>query len=280
MSEAVAFTFSDPHVEQCFRELLAYVPNADGPAAREFSVRASRCEVSVALDGAEVVRAASALDAGFLVEQYVYCHLVPAQPDALILHAAAVRHTPSRSVLLLPGGPRSGKTTITLAALQSGRFVYLSEDCVAVDRSTFEVIPFPRPLRWRTADDPATAGMAGWRTQKLDRLPVTLLRPPARLVTVQTREPAPSLAVFPVFDSSCGAQTRSLARGELVARLLGACVNQVSTLRCGGLAQLRRLADRLAGATLAWSDGAAAVQEIESLVSKRRAGWSGGPDSP
>ena len=113
--------------------------------------------------------------------------------------------------------------------------------------------------------------MTGWKARSLDRLPLALLQPPASLVTKRTREALPSLAVFPDFDRRCSAETRRLAKGELVARLAATCVNHESALRNGGLSQLCRLGGRLMGAALAWSDGAAAVRAIESLLQEQGA---------
>ena len=265
LSRTVGFTFTDPDAAGTFGTFLDYLPEVRSTPDWEYSIARTSAGVTVAFEGREICQGVSALEACFLVEQHACARLLPGEPDALVLHAAAVRHLPTGTVVVLPGGPRSGKTTLSLAALQSGRFLYLSEDCLGVDRDPCESIPLSRALRWRGVDTP-TIDTAEWRAHPLDRLPVTLLVPSRERVTRCPREPAPSLAVFPSFARHCAAEAQPLTRGEVLARLAAASVNEISSLRNGGFDRLRALAGRTPGVALAWSDAAAAIRKVESLL--------------
>lgn len=61
----------------------------------------------------------------------------------LTVHAAVVAGP--RGVLVVPGHSGLGKTTLTAALVRAG-FEYLSDEVLAVDRSTGEVYRFARPL--------------------------------------------------------------------------------------------------------------------------------------
>ena len=61
----------------------------------------------------------------------------------LCVHAAVVAGP--RGSLVVPGHSGLGKTTLTAALIQAG-FSYLSDEVLAIDRTTGEVAGFPRPL--------------------------------------------------------------------------------------------------------------------------------------
>ena len=65
---------------------------------------------------------------------------------AFLLHAAALRV--GGGVVLLPGPPRAGKSTLALRARQRG-FSLVGDDVVAISPATLEAEAAPRPLRER-----------------------------------------------------------------------------------------------------------------------------------
>lgn len=64
--------------------------------------------------------------------------------NLLVLHAGAVR-TPSGHVVVLPGPPEAGKSTLTAALLRDG-CDYLSDELVGVRAGSLVAVPFPRAL--------------------------------------------------------------------------------------------------------------------------------------
>jgi len=63
----------------------------------------------------------------------------------LIFHAGAVR-TPGREVILLPGNPEAGKSTITAALLRAG-CDYLGDELIGVREGSHRAVGFPRALQ-------------------------------------------------------------------------------------------------------------------------------------
>jgi hypothetical protein len=61
----------------------------------------------------------------------------------LMLHAGGVEH--DGEGVVLPGGMESGKTTLTAGLVRAG-FRYLTDEAVAIDRSSLLVQPYPKPL--------------------------------------------------------------------------------------------------------------------------------------
>ncbi|MBE6563766.1 MAG: hypothetical protein E7655_00610 [Ruminococcaceae bacterium] len=64
----------------------------------------------------------------------------------LALHGAAVEYKGNAYLFLAP--TTGGKTTLT-AFLTSKGFGYLTDDCILLDRETFEIYPSPRPIHLR-----------------------------------------------------------------------------------------------------------------------------------
>lgn len=69
--------------------------------------------------------------------------VIAAAGDLVVVHAAgAVR---DGAGVLLPGGQESGKTTLVAGLVRDG-WDYLSDEAVAIDPETHELLPYPKPL--------------------------------------------------------------------------------------------------------------------------------------
>ncbi len=66
--------------------------------------------------------------------------------NILALHGSAVESNGKAYIFLAP--TRTGKTTLVSYLSQKG-FGYITEDCILLDRSSFEVYPFPMPVHLR-----------------------------------------------------------------------------------------------------------------------------------
>jgi hypothetical protein len=73
--------------------------------------------------------------------------VITSMPDRLVLHASAVEHE-GRAVLF-PAPMGAGKTTLAAGLIQRG-LRYLTDEAVAMDATSLEVQPYPKPLSIET----------------------------------------------------------------------------------------------------------------------------------
>jgi hypothetical protein len=126
--------------------------------------------VEVTRDGEMLVRGACAADAVGWVVWHVNRSAVEAGDEHLVLHAGAVE-ADGRAVVL-PGVSGSGKSTLCAGLVQSG-LAYLSDELVALDLATDQVLPYPKPITVKAGSVEALAEM-GLR-QDCDRDPDDVL---------------------------------------------------------------------------------------------------------
>ena len=267
MNKIVSISFDCPECEEVFKKLLSSLPDAGERPENKYRVVKSNRTILVCDDEKEILRAESPIEACYCLEQHIlYYHLFKQENENLVFHSAALRHNKSEMIVFIMGAPRCGKTSITLAALKSGKFIYLSEDCVALAPFTFDTIPFPRSLRYRGRSGKDLNNLNGWETFPLPNYPVSILFPPGFLLTNKKREPAPSLAIFPVFSDKSQLKARTLTRGEILAKLITLCTNNHDFLRKNGLKELNILAQKLMAVEVFWNDPDQVIPVIESLL--------------
>jgi hypothetical protein len=63
--------------------------------------------------------------------------------SGLAIHAGVVAQ--GRGAIAIPGKSGAGKSTLTAACVAAG-FPYVSDEALCIDRSTGDVVPYPRPL--------------------------------------------------------------------------------------------------------------------------------------
>lgn len=92
---------------------------------------------------------------------HVNHEVIQRSSDYVLLHAAAAeRHGLG---VVFPAPPEAGKTTLVAGLIRSG-FRYVTDEAVAIDPSTLDVIPYPKPLSidpgsWSVLPDFAPTGV-------------------------------------------------------------------------------------------------------------------------
>lgn len=129
------------------------------------------------------------------------------------IHAGAVEL--AGKVVLLPGEGGTGKTTLTLALSGEG-WTYLSDDLIALDLATNEIVPLPKPL---SIKDPHS-----WETHRHLFKGVGELSPPAAGYLVPplgVKFPMgpvrPNFVIFPSFEEDAPLTVEGLSQGETAA---------------------------------------------------------------
>jgi energy-coupling factor transporter ATP-binding protein EcfA2 len=106
-------------------------------------VTAEPNRIDIYLDGALVACGSDAANAVEWLMWDLNQRVVRASSEHVLFHAAGVEAN-GRAVLL-PGRSGSGKTTLAGALVHSG-LAYLSDEVIALHKSRFEVLPYPRAL--------------------------------------------------------------------------------------------------------------------------------------
>jgi hypothetical protein len=120
------------------------VAEDDGEPAVTLQLHDDGAGACLTADDTEVARVADAAEAVDLFAWYVNRESVlHATPSALVLHAAVTVHD-GRAVLL-PGASGSGKSTLAAALVARGAS-YATDEAVAVDPTTGELLANPKPL--------------------------------------------------------------------------------------------------------------------------------------
>ncbi len=250
--------------------LLSYLP--DSEAEESTQIRIIRQDENLYSLENEVGRSfacSSLLEAFYALEWAIYSSFLPAGTAYPIFHSAASLHTATGKVVLLMGRRMSGKTSLVLSLLNSDHFSYISEDAVGVDPSTFDTVPYPRPLRLRFGNERLVQRKDGWRTFPLAAHRLVLAVPPTDKVILDNRAGPPSIVLFPEFREGVATRFERLTRGELLALLVSSCVNVPALFKVGGLASLARLSNKVCGLRLTWHDPRDAAREIEALMERR-----------
>lgn len=85
---------------------------------------------------------------GGTVLAYLFWHInsqvISQSNESLLLHAAAAEF--GGRAVVLPGASGAGKSTLVAGLIRAG-FRYLTDEAVALDPATGDVVPFPKPLK-------------------------------------------------------------------------------------------------------------------------------------
>jgi hypothetical protein len=135
----------------------------------------------------------------------------------VLLHAAAA--VVEGTAIVLPGAPEAGKTTLVAGLVQAGAG-YLTDEAAAIDPSTLDLIPYPKPLSldrgsWELLPDLAPSGDLALHCREQWRIPPTAIRPEA--VASSTRS---ELIVFPHYAPGSDTVLEPLTRSQALLDLL------------------------------------------------------------
>lgn len=166
----------------------------------------------------------------------------------LVMHAGAVR-TPSGEVVLLPGAPEAGKSTLTAALVMAG-CDYLGDELIGIRPDTLAAVGMPRPL---VLDDTSleVLGLGPLHGQG-PYVSVHDLRRDA--VAIEGEAGVTSRIVLARFDGTADATRREeLNPRSVLEALLGSVMN---ITRCGepGWRAICQLAERVPTTVIAHSD--------------------------
>ena len=156
LSYRFALSTDDARLGRHVDSLFAGLCDHDGGAADHWYSLHTGTEgaVDVTRDGDMLVRGVSAGDAVGWVVWHVNRSAVEAGEEHLLLHAGALE-ADGRAVVL-PGVSGSGKSTLCAALAQAG-LAYLSDELVAIDLTTDQVLPYAKPITVKSGSFEALA---------------------------------------------------------------------------------------------------------------------------
>jgi hypothetical protein len=178
----------------------------------------SRSDRELFVDG---VRVAGLSDPSWLLGYLMWHvnHEVIARSTApyVLLHAAAA--TIDGRAVLLPGAPEAGKTTLVTGLVREGAG-YLTDEAVALDPDTLEVVPYAKPVSldrgaWELFPDLAPRGDLAVHCREQWRIPPEAIRSDA--VVGPSR---PGLIVFPSYVAGSETAVERLRRPQALLELL------------------------------------------------------------
>jgi hypothetical protein len=140
----VRTTVDNPELAGHLRHLLANVRVPEEPPNEIFEITGGGTEGDWILRHNEVGILQTSSRAS-LVERFFAAlnELVLDDFRGIAIHAGVVAQ--GRGAIAIPGKSGAGKSTLTAACVAAG-FRYVSDEALCIDRSTGDVIPYPRPL--------------------------------------------------------------------------------------------------------------------------------------
>lgn len=253
-------------------ELAAYLATLfapfarSGPAASEYTLAATPAGCGLWFDGEPVVEGGDRAHALALLLWHVNREVVARSGHWVLLHAAGA--TLDGVGLVMPAPMESGKTTLVAGLVRSG-LGYLSDELVAVDPATLELVAYPKALSidpgsWpllpdlRPTVDPAVRPHLPqqWQVAAAD------IRPDAVVGAA-----VPGLIVAPRYRA--GAQTRlTRLRPADALVLLAQCAFGLPERAERDLSVLGRLAERCACYELTMGDLDEACALVSALAAR------------
>lgn len=197
-----------------------------------------------------------ALDLRSLIDDLV----IGGTPGVVDLHAAMA--LVDDAVVLFPGDPGAGKTTLVLEGLQSGWRLF-SDDLSLLEVGSHKVIPLPRPIGIR-AGVPLSRFAPMWRPpQWLPEPSTPYVLPAGAFPLVAGREPvSPGYVVFPRYDTATRTSLTLLSRGETVARI----GRHLDPLTPDGMRALKAMCVRVVGADMTYQAPEEGVEAISRAI--------------
>jgi HprK-related kinase A len=145
----------------------------------------------------------------------------------LVIHAAVVER--NGKAFIFPGAPGSGKSTLC-AALVSRGWRLLSDEMVLVSVDSGLITPIPRPVSLKNQSIDiikafATEATFGDIVEETSKGTVGHLRPPEASVIAADCKVAPSVIVFPTYESGVQPVLEKLPKGYAFLEVAKNCFN-------------------------------------------------------
>jgi len=177
-----------------------------GPTHKgRYGLYVGESRISLSADPGVIVRA--------LVNQVNLAAVRSSESSHTIFHAAAAEL--DGAVVLLPAAMERGKTT-TVAGLLTRGLSYITDEAFAVDRSTREVLPFPKPLSVDRGSWAVLAAHAPDREAFAGQWHLSPTRFPAG---VSRRPGLPRFVIAPNYSPGIPTQLTPVSRGTMLRHL-------------------------------------------------------------
>lgn len=265
LSRVIEVQSDVPEVRAILETFFRAFPSASGATSLSYTIKASNGKLCV-LEGdgkAPLFSGDSPLEIVYLLEGFLYNHILPSIRDHLTFHGAAVEKGGKALLLLGPAG--SGKSLLTLALLQGVEGCsYLSDDAcpLSPEGGQYRVSPFPRAIRLREWA-PSPFSLPPNQCFSLPPYSVRFFLPTQRFATT---EPPVSLLLFPEWNPS-RLEFLRLKSGEAAMYLTALAFNEPECLLNGGLGLIAQLAQKVPAYRLLWHESLQAALAIERLFS-------------
>lgn len=191
------------------------LPPSDVPAERIIRVTASDLGWAVSLDDGDPAEYVDPWDAAARIRYHLVEEVLTYASAYLIdLHAAVLLK--GEVVLLLAGGSRVGKTTLTLSLLEAG-WSFMSDDVAPIEELSGEILPFPKPVGIRNPELWGTFA-SRWNFPNWPPPPASaFLLPAAALGKPLDDRALPTHLVFPRYVADEDPQLQELSRAKAIA---------------------------------------------------------------
>jgi len=194
-----------------------------------------------------------------------WCISTLAAGSDAVVHAAVLER--NGGVLVLPGDPGSGKSTLCAELCLSG-WRLLSDELAIISLADGSVRPVPRPISLKDASirliqshfpDAAMTRPIG-DTRKGD---IAYIRPPLEAVKSWADEAPVRYVIFPRFSAAASLQSSPLTKARTLSRLLDNTFN-VGSLGASGFASLAQTMSNASGYELEYGDVSEVADWIDS----------------
>ncbi|MFA5886049.1 MAG: hypothetical protein WDA60_19525 [Acidimicrobiia bacterium] len=140
------------------------------------------------------------------------------QAPQVLVHAGGVER--DGAGVVLPASMESGKTTLTTGLVRAG-FRYLSDEAVAIDRTTHSVVPYPKPMSLDPGSWPLFPELEPREPFATDGYKETQWQvPPAAIRGDAVGASCPvAYVVFPRYEAGATTELVPLTRGEALVEM-------------------------------------------------------------
>ena len=185
----------------------------------------------------------------------------------LILHSAVVEK--NGCLVILPGSPGAGKSTLCTALVKSGWRLF-SDEMALIDPSNLDVIPVPRPISLKNESIEIIANKFpdtefGLLADDTHKGRITHVKPDENSLFRSNESSKPSWIIFPKYIAQSSLQTNSIEKADSFMKVVEQCFNY-HVLGAEGFDILTSLIDSIDSMTLEYSSLDEAIDFFSELA--------------